>query len=350
MSAILHVLRPGLHTTVQDFGRFGFQELGVPVAGALDMAGLRLANALAGNRPGEACLEISYLGPTLRVEADSLRLAVCGAVRLTLSEAAAGGDRRVLESDRSHRLGRGDILEVGAVSAASVAYLAVAGGFDLVPVMGSLSTYVRAGLGPLDGKPLACGTVLPLCAATAGDGGDLALPEAMAYGDGPIRVMLGPQQDSFTEAALATFLSAEYVVSKDADRMGLRLEGPRLDHRSGPDIASDGLVNGCIQVPGNGGPIVLLADHQTTGGYAKIATVISADLPRLGRAMPGTRLTFTAVTADQAAAARLALEREIGRRVEGLRPPGAAPGIDLAALYGGNLVSGMVDAIPDDGR
>ncbi len=344
MSPHLHILSPGLHTTIQDFGRFGFQDLGVPVAGALDFAGLRLANALVGNQPGEACLEISTLGPTLRVEADSVRLAICGPMRLMLG-AAAGGERRALEADRSHRLSRGDIVEIGAVAAASVAYLAVAGGFDLAPVMGSLSTYVRAGLGPLGGKPLAVGTVLPLRAATASDSDDLALPEAMAYGGGPIRVMLGPQQDSFTDEAVATFLSAEYTVSKQADRMGLRLEGPRLAHRAGPDIASDGLVSGCIQVPGDGGPIILLADHQTTGGYAKIATVISADLPRLGRAMPGTRLSFAPVSVEQAEAARQMLEREIERRITGLRPVGAMIGIDLTALYDSNLVSGMVDAI-----
>jgi len=340
------VLSPGLHSTVQDFGRFGFQDLGVPVAGALDVIGLRLANALVGNLPGEAGLEISYLGPSLRVTAASVRLAVCGPVRLSLT--TGDGESRPLEADRSHRLTRGDVLTIGAVERVAVAYLAVAGGFDLPPVMGSLSTYVRAGLGPLGGKPLAAGTVLPLRRAEAEPRGEYALANPAPYGGGPIRVVPGPQRDCFTEEALATFLSAEYAVTKDADRMGLRLDGPALRHRAGADIPSDGLVSGCVQVPGNGSPIILLADHQTAGGYAKIATVISADLPRVGRAVPGTRLSFAAVTVEQAEQARRALESDILGRVAGLVP--VAFGIDPVALYSRDLVSGMIDAISGEGR
>ena len=348
MTSAFEVVRPGLHTTIQDFGRFGFQEWGVPVAGALDVVGLRLANALVGNRPGEAGLEISYFGPGLRVAVPTARLAVCGPARLTLTE--AGGDARLLEPGRSHLLRRGDVLDIGGLDGVAVAYLAVAGGFALAPVMGSLATYVRAGLGPLGGKALAAGMVLPLRAEAAGAGAELALAGPMAYGAGPIRVVPGPQQDAFTDESMATFLSAEYAVTKDADRMGLRLDGPVLAHRGKPDIASDGLVSGCIQVPGDGRPIILLADHQTTGGYAKIATVISADLPRLGRAVPGTRLSFVAVTVVAAEQARRELEREIGRQLAGLRRVDLAAGVDLTALYGGNLVSGVVDALGGEGR
>jgi len=340
MSGSLVVLRSGLHTTIQDFGRFGYQELGVPVAGALDFVGLRLANALVGNRPGEAALEINALGPTLRVDADSVRVAVVGPARLAVT-GPLGGDPRPLEVDRGHLLGRGDILAVGAVSGASAAYLAVAGGFALTPVMGSLSTYARAGIGPLGGRPLAEGTVLPLTDAHGGE--ELTLSAPMDYGSGPVRVVPGPQRDAFTDAALATFLSAEYRVTNEADRMGLRLDGPPLAHRAGPDIVSDGVVTGCVQVPGDGKPIILLADHQTTGGYAKIATVISADLPRVGRAVPGTPLRFQAVTVAEAEAARWALEARIDGLVAGLRRVAPTAGLDLAALYACNLVSGMAD-------
>lgn len=348
MVAALEVLAPGLHSTVQDFGRFGFQDLGVPVAGALDPVGLRLANALVGNRPGEAGLELSYLGPTVKVAAASARIAVAGPVRLALTP--ADGEARMLDPDRAHTLHQGDVLAIGAVAGAAVAYLAVAGGFDLAPVLGSLATYVRAGLGPLGGKPLAAGMVLPLRLDAAPTGPDLALAEPFEYGLGPIRVVPGPQADAFTDEAMATFLAADYTVSKEADRMGLRLDGPVLAHRGKADIVSDGLVSGCIQVPGNGAPIILLADHQTAGGYAKIATVISADLPRLGRAVPGTKLRFKAVSVAEAEQARRALEREVKRCIEGLRDAGIGAGIDLAALYGNDLVSGMIDAISGEGR
>jgi biotin-dependent carboxylase-like uncharacterized protein len=346
MSQGLEIVHPGLHTTIQDRGRFGFQDLGVPTAGALDEVGLRLANALVGNRPGEACLEISYMGPVIRVTVDSLRVAVAGDVKLVIAD---GGPPRPLVSNRSHRLKRGDSLTVGAVSGSSTAYLAVEGGFDLAPVMGSLSSYARAGLGPLGGKPPVAGAVLPLRLAECRDGDDLALRKPMDYGHGPIRVVLGPQREAFTDEAIATLLNSEYRVSKEADRMGLRLDGPALGHRATADIPSDGLVSGCIQVPGNGSPIVLLADHQTVGGYAKIATVISADLPRLGRAVPGTVLTFAAITVPEAEAARRELEKDIERTIRGMITI-SPTGIDLEALYGTELISGMVDAVSGLGR
>lgn len=340
------VLSPGLHTTLQDLGRFGFQDQGVPVAGALDPVGLRLANAMVGNPTGTAGLEISYMGPSLRVTAPSARVAVCGDVRLTLTQA---GTSRPLDANRSWRLRQGDVLAIGAVTGASTAYLAVEGGFALDPVLGSLSTYVRAGLGPLGGRPVQAGTRLPLWRDQCGDGDDLGLAAPFDYGDGPIRVVLGPQDGAFTAQALATLSTAEYRVGKDADRMGLRLDGPTLAHRAGADIPSDGLVSGCIQVPGNGAPIILLADHQTAGGYAKIATVISADLPRLGRMMPGTALRFAVVDVARAEQARRDLEQRIKRSIAALTAI-AAHGVDLQALYETDLICGVVDAVSGWGR
>lgn len=346
MSEGLLVLQPGLHTTLQDMGRYGYQDQGVPTAGALDFVGLRLANAMVGNRPGEACLEISYFGPTLRVTAESVRVAISGEVKLTLSD---GGSPRPVESNRSLRLKRGDVLAVGAVSGSATAYLAVEGGWALEPVLGSLSTYTRAALGPLGGRALAADMVLPLRQGQCGDGGDRALAKPIAYGDGPIRVVLGPQQDSFTDESLATLLDAEYTISKEADRMGLRLDGPILQHKGSADIPSDGLVSGCIQVPGNGAPIILLADHQTAGGYAKIATVISADLPRLGQAVPGTVLRFAAISVADAEQARRGLEDRINRAISAMTVI-SSQGIDLDALYETDLICGVVDAVSGLGR
>ncbi|MFC5309504.1 biotin-dependent carboxyltransferase family protein [Azospirillum picis] len=339
----LTVVRPGLFATIQDLGRFGYQELGMPVAGALDPLALRLANALAGNPPGTAGLEIALLGPVLRVDAGSVRVAAAGPLAMTLER--PGQAPEVLAPHRSHTLRRGDLLRLGAVEGAAVACLAVAGGFALEPVMGSLSTYVRAGVGPLGGRPLADGDRLPLGRGEAPAGPDVELPQPPDYGTGPLRVVLGPQEDRFTEAAVATFLSAPYRVGKEADRMGLRLEGPALEHRGTADIPSDGLVTGSVQVPGSGQPILLLNDHQTAGGYAKIATVISADLPRAGRLRPGDALSFRAVAVEEAEAIRRRQEQAIAAWIQAIRPARPAGGIDLEALYAENLISGTVDIV-----
>ncbi|MBI3443879.1 MAG: biotin-dependent carboxyltransferase family protein [Magnetospirillum sp.] len=335
--AALHVLRPGLFTTIQDMGRTGYGHLGVPVAGALNPVGLRLANALVGNEAGEGGLEISYLCPTLRIEGGTLRIGLMGAVTARLDRA---GESRVLQSGRSHLLFPGDVLDLGAVSGASVAYLAVEGGFDLAPVLGSLSSYGRAAIGPLGGRALVAGDLLPVRRLQAAERAERAYVVPFDYGMGPLRVVMGPQADRFSAAAVETFLSSPYRVGRDADRMGLRLEGPALDQPNGAGIVSDGLVSGCIQVPGNGLPILLLADHQTVGGYAKIATVISADLPRAALAVPGSALRFHAVSMDEAEAARRDLEGRIAIAIGGLAELSGA--LNLAALYSANLVSGMV--------
>ena len=343
MAACLTVVRQGLFATIQDLGRFGFQELGMPVAGALDPVALRLANALVGNPQGMAGLEIALLGPALRVDAPSVRVAAVGPLALTLER--EGDAPQPLAPHRSHTLRQDDVLRLGAVDGTSVACLAVAGGFALAPVMGSLSTYVRAGIGPLGGRPLAEGDRLPLAFESAPDGSDVELPQPPDYGAGPLRVVLGPQEDRFTDAAVETFLSATYRVGKQADRMGLRLEGPALAHRGSADIPSDGLVTGSIQVPGNGQPILLLNDHQTAGGYAKIATVISADLARAGRLRPGDSLSFQAVTVEEAEAIRRRQEQAIAGWIRAIRPVRPTGGVDLEALYAENLISGTVDIV-----
>ena len=179
-------------------------------------------------------------------------------------------------------LRRGDIVQIALGRQSACCYLAVEGGIAVPRVLGSASTYVRAALGGLNGRALQRDDVIPLAIGCASERNELRAP-ALPSGssDQPIRVVLGPQQKYFRKEALATLLDAEFRVSKDADRMGMRLDGPLLRHRRGWDIVSDAIATGSIQVPGSGQPIVLLADHQTTGGYPKIATVISADLPRL---------------------------------------------------------------------
>jgi len=342
MTAHLLIERAGLFDTLQDRGRIGFQALGMPVAGTMDRIALRLANALAGNTEDLAVIEIGVIGPTLRVEADSVRIAVVGPVTLDLI-ATPGAQPKPLEANRTHTLRRGQSLRVGMVEGASTACLAVEGGFALPPFMGSLSTYTRAGVGGVDGRKLKDGDALPLArpAASAREEKKLATP--FDYGSGPIRVVPGPQQDHFSDAGHATFLGSEYVVSKEADRMGIRFEGPTIAHsEKGPDIVSDGIAPGAIQVPGAGLPIVLLADRQTVGGYAKIATVISADLPRLGRMLPGHSVRFEAVTVEEAETLRRDQEKRLAQAIAGLQPALPEGGIDLAALYERNLIDGVV--------
>lgn len=335
----LRVLSAGMFTTVQDTGRFGHQDIGIPVAGALDPIGLRLANALVGNPQNAGALEIRIVGPTFRVEAGSVRIALAGTE--APFEIVGAGTAQVA-SGRSLHLRRGQVFRIGAVPDTSCCYLAVEGGFDLPAPFGSLSTYVRGGFGGFEGRPLREGDELPLV-----NGEALARPELMLVGTphldtkAPIRVVLGPQQNYFTADGIRTFLESEFTISPNADRMGLRLDGPILEHSIGYNIVSDGIVTGAIQVPGTGKPIVLLADHQTTGGYPKIATVISADLPRLGRMRPGRKLRFKAVSVADAEQIRRTQELQVKEwlgslaRIDDLKEP------NNAVLLSVNLISGV---------
>ncbi|HSI00057.1 MAG TPA: biotin-dependent carboxyltransferase family protein [Reyranella sp.] len=341
MSAVLKVVRAGLFDTVQDLGRIGSMALGMPTAGAMDRVGLALANALAGNPANTAGLEIGVIGPDLLVEADSVRIALAGPLSPSLLETEEAPPRPI-ESDRSHLLKRGQVLRVGMVEGSSTAYLAIAGGLAIPAFMGSLSTYTRAGIGGLDGRKLAAGDGLALKLEAAPAGDERKLAGAFDYGSGPIRVIWGPQDDYFSEAGRTTFVTSEYRVSKEADRMGIRFEGPSIEHSKGADIISDGIGPGAIQVPGAGLPIVLLGDRQTVGGYSKIATVASVDLPRLGRLLPGRTVRFAAVTVEEAEAMRREQEARLARAVATLQVARPAGGIDLTRLYEENLIDGIV--------
>ena len=335
MSGGLRVLKPGLHTTVQDLGRFGAQAFGVPVSGALDRDALRLANALVGNPPGEAALEVLHAGPLLEVTAPSLRVAL----------AAYGGEiivespmRHGLPSWRSATLPRGTRLRVVASRGAVCAYLAIGGGLDVPLVAGSRSTYVRGGFGGWHGRPLAAGDEIPAPRIAPREGPQRRLPAPPDAGGGPFRIVLGPQDDHFTAEAIATLCGSDYVVTHSADRMGLRLDGPPLRHRGGHDILSDGTAAGALQVPGNGRPVLLLADRQTTGGYPKIAAICSADLPRAGRLRPGDRVRFVAIDVAAAQAERRRQEAALAAIIGGLAPADA--GGEAALLRRTRLVGG----------
>ena len=338
----LSVISPGLHTTVQDLGRLGYQALGVPVSGALDTPSLRLANALVGNPVNTAALEILFTGPRFEVTAPAVRVAVAGA-GASLVLARAG---QPVPAWLSVRLVCGEVFEVRLGREAVCAYLAVDGGLDVPQVLGSASTYVRAGLGGLYGRALRAGDAVPLVIERAPERRERRLPSPPPAGARqPIRIVFGPQHDGFAEPALRALVTAEFRISANADRMGMRLEGPRLQHRAGWDIVSDAIATGAIQVPGSGQPILLLADHQTTGGYPKIATVISADLPIVARRRPGDAICFAAVTVEEAEALAREAEHRLAAALASLESVPAAGGdIDLASLYDRNLISGVVAA------
>lgn len=317
MRPSLEVIAPGLHTTVQDLGRAGYRDVGVPESGPLDRVSFHFANVLAGNPPGTPVLEMLVQGPTLKVVADAVRIACVGGEAQI--EIRSGEPRRIA-AGRSVRLVRDDVFRIGTLGDSVCAYLAVEGGVAVPPVLGSASTYVRGGLGGLNGRRLQRGDHVPLARESAEAGAERALARPLDPGlDEPIHVMLGPQADYFTDEAIATFLSSEYTVSAQSDRMGFRLEGPAVPHAGGYDLVSDGIVFGAIQVPGSGRPIVLMADHQTTGGYPKIATVVSADIPVIGRRRPGRTLRFVAVDAREAARLRKKQESGIERAIKAIR-------------------------------
>ena len=303
MSA-LQVVASSSIAMLQDLGRLGQQRYGVPVSGALDAVSLRIANAVVGNPDGTAALEMFYRGPTLEVAAPIAAL-----------EVVSGGTGRTVAAGLSVRLARGDRLTVGPCATSLVAYLAVEGGFALAGDLGSLSTFVRAGLGGIDGRALKKGDLLPLAAASAPERAERRAPKWDLAPPARVRVVFGPQDDHFTDRARQTLIESAYTVSRQSDRMGMRLEGPALEHAKGFNIVSDGTAPGSIQVPGNGLPIVLLADRPTTGGYPKIATVASADVPSLGRLRPGATIGFEGISVEDAEAAR----RELEARLAGLR-------------------------------
>lgn len=340
MGAALEVVDAGVLNQVQDRGRFGHLGIGVPASGAADPLLLACANRLVDNDPGEAAIEMPLAGPVLRAVGAAVRVALAGAVQG--QRLRADGQVEPLPPLHSATLQPGEQLRVGAVGA-GVAYLAVSGGVQVPRQLGSRSTYARAGLGGVEGRALRAGDRLP-CSPCRGPGGFEWRAEAFVPEDGPIRVMPGPQADRFAPEAWAVLLQSAWRVARDSDRMGLRLEGPRLGHRHGADITSEGVVPGAVQVPASGQPIVLLGEAQTVGGYTKIAAVIRADLPRLAHLRPGSELRFAAVSRAEALQA-LSRQREAfarwARRIGRYRPAGT---VDLDRLYDTALVSGMIDA------
>ena len=299
----IEVIRPGMFTTVQDLGRAGHAAEGFPECGACDKRTLAAANALVGNAPGAAALEFTILGPELRARKDCA-VAVCG---MGLAPKTNGKETEVW---KPLFLRAGDVLNVGALARGCRGYIAVRGGVRVPAVMGSRSTDTRCGIGGVEGRALRAGDFLPVEACAEGEWERLArraralgrlAPLAWERAAEPVVSLLpGPQDDLFPPEALETLTAAPYTVAVDSNRMGLRLEGAPVRAKAGMDILSDGILEGSVQISSGGGPIVMLADHQTTGGYAKIATVAPADIPILAQLRPGERVRFRVVDRREA--------------------------------------------------
>lgn len=300
----------GLLTTVQDRGRYGYQRFGMPVSGAMDVFSLELANLLVGNDPGDACLEATIAGPELEFT---------GAKWIAVTGADMDPHLNGMGIPMNTAVGvrQGDRLGFKGLKSGCRAYIAFAGGIAVPPVMGSRSTYLRAGIGGFNGRALMPGDELPLgglvplspfgqlSSGTAKRKPRLKkLPESLIpeyKHEQTIRVISGPEAHYFEIAGLRSFLSTEYIVTAQSDRMGYRLSGEPINHREGmTNIISAGISVGTVQVPGDGQPIILMADRQTSGGYARIANVISVDLTLLAQMRPGDNVRFSETTLDSA--------------------------------------------------
>lgn len=308
---LIEVLRSGALTTIQDLGRPGFAHLGVPCSGAADRRALQLANALVGNGAGAAALETTLAGPALRFSAPAL-IALSGApARATL------GDRE-LPFAEPVAVSAGDVLDVGNASAGVRSYIAVAGGIAAKAVLGSCATDTLTGLGP---APLAQGDRLKVGGDPLGDRavdsegaaspGSERAPDRTSGASGSssaagteraddlaaptLRVISGPRDALFVPAALDALIASPFTVSPTSNRIGVRLSGPRLERIDGGELPSEGLVRGAIQVPPSGDPVLMLADHPTTGGYPVIAVVVEADHGLAGQLRPGIAVRFELV-------------------------------------------------------
>jgi antagonist of KipI len=313
---ILEILSPGILTSVQDLGRYGYGRYGVAPSGALDSFALRIANLLVGNRSDQACLEIVLLGPAIKALEDVV-------VAVTGGNLQPRRDKQPLAMWRSQNLKKGDILSFSSPLSGFRAYVAVGGGISVPRVMGSRSTNFSSGFGGFQGRALKKNDILTSenhsqCVKT--DTRIFSAAWIPVYPDNwSLRVIWGPQDDHFPADSRACFLDATYIMSADSDRTGIRLQGPVI--RQKPDIQasiiSEGVISGSVQIPGDGMPIIILGET-VTGGYRKIATVISADLPLLGQIKPGDSMRFTAVSLDEARQALIAVEENVRRFEESL--------------------------------
>ena len=298
---MITIRKKGMMTTIQDLGRIGYQRYGMPVCGAMDRYAMELGNILVGNPRDEAVVEATVMGPTIVFGEPEIFAITGGDFGPTLNGAS-------IESNRAHLAEAGDVLALPMAKAGARAYIAFAGGLDIEEVMGSRSTFLKGGVGGLDGRAVRDGDEIGLKAPcdSLPDLEERFVPEKLlpALEDHVmVRFTYGPQDDLFSAAGKQTFTSSEYALSDKSDRMGFRMDGPAVERAAGSDgnIISDGICFGAIQIT-NGQPIVMMADRQTTGGYPKLGCVITADLPLLAQLKAGDKVRFRPVSVAAAQA------------------------------------------------
>jgi antagonist of KipI len=298
----IQVVRPGLLTTIQDLGRWGLQTYGVPVAGPMDTRAHRLANWLVGNADQCATLEITLVGPELIFDGGTT-------IAMTGAECEVTLDEVPIPANAALDAAAGSRLRIGGSKRGTRAYLAVAGGIDVAPLFSSRSTHLLSRMGGVGGRALVAGDRLPVGQSRAKPStARRARPVTLPDGGARLRVLPGPHDDLFTAHGHETLLASRYTVTPQSDRMAYRLDGPALDRIAASEIISDATAIGSLQVPASGQPILLMADRQTSGGYPKIATVITADLGLAGQLAPGDWIEF--VVADRARALRALVAQE----------------------------------------
>lgn len=291
----IKVINPGVLTTIQDCGRIGFQQYGIPISGAMDLLSLQLANILVDNDKNEACLEMTMVGPTIEFNFNT-SIAITGA---DMMPQINGNSVRMYETIY---IKSGDVLKFSTAKSGFRSYLSVQGGFDIPKVIGSKSTYIRGKIGGYEGRKLKNEDEIKINKISK-----LASKRKIPYHmiseykqKEIIRVILGPEEESFSKLGLKTFLNSEYEISNQFDRMGYKLNGPKIDHKTKPDIISTGITLGTIQVSGNGQPMVMLSDKQTTGGYTRIANVITIDIQKFGQLKSGNKIKFEKIELKKA--------------------------------------------------
>ena len=313
----LEVLKPGMLTSVQDLGRWGFQASGVPVAGAMDLPALRIGNAMLGNAEGDAGIEVTIIGPEFAVRGKGLVVFAGAELGFSVNGTHIGSWDSVVLND-------GDIISFSGPKNGCRGYLCVAGGIDVPAVMGSRSTYVRAKIGGYEGRSLKTGDIIKtgepnlLWKRTNG----FTLPKEMRPDydpDKPLLILTGLQADAFTSDGIRTLFESEYTISSESDRMGCRFDGPEIQHKeAGADIVSDAIPLGAVQIPGHGKPIAMLADRQTTGGYTKIGVLTPASIQKLVQRMPGMKVRFAEASMSDAVG-ELQAARDCIERIKQLR-------------------------------
>lgn len=292
----IKVITPGMLSTIQDGGRKGFAAMGFNASGVMDVRSYHIANALVGNFTDEAVIEMTYL-------CGSFKFLESNYIAITGADMSPKLDGVPVEMYTTVFVKQDETLTFSAAKSGMRAYIAVRGGIDVPVIMGSRSTNLKCKLGGLDGRPLKAGDIVP-CRDIYDEFHKHLIHSAPKEDFGSdeitVRVLLGPQDDYFTDHGIKTFLNSTYTVTNESDRMGCKLSGEKIEYKNTVDIISDGIVFGSIQIPRTGNPIIMLADRQTTGGYAKIATVISVDLPLLAQARPGTKVRFELIDRQKA--------------------------------------------------